>query len=76
MKNIAVVVAGTGQIKDLAIKPGTTAKEILTTVGISDGTLSRQNGPSFAADENVYEAVTDGQKLFASATADVGGKVL
>mgnify|MGYP001600195208 CR=1 FL=1 len=73
MKNVAIVIAGSGTIRDLSIKPGTTAKDILSELGLQNGALSKgANDAPFAASDNVYEAVTDGTKLFASDTADVG----
>lgn len=74
MKNIAVVMAGSGgQIRDLTIKPGTTARDILHEVGMENGILSRGgNSAPFAATDNVYTDVENGTKLYASSEADVG----
>jgi len=41
MKKLSVVVAGTGQIKDIEIEPGTTAKDILDQLGLQDYLLSK-----------------------------------
>ncbi len=73
-KNIAVVVAGAqGQeIKDLAIKPGTTARDILKTLGLEWYAISRRDGSIFGPRDNVYEAVENGEKLYASTAAEVG----
>ena len=73
-KNIAIIVAGAqGQeIKDLAIKPGTTTQDILKTFGLERYAISTGSGRLFTPRDNVYEAVEDGEKLYASAEAEVG----
>ncbi|MBM4400569.1 MAG: hypothetical protein FJ045_01310 [Crenarchaeota archaeon] len=73
-KNVAIVVAGAqGQeIKDLAIKPGTTARDILKTLGLERYVISTGEGKLFGPRDNVYEAVENGEKLYASAEAEVG----
>jgi hypothetical protein len=75
MKKIGIVMAGAeGQeIKDVQIKPGTTAREILDAIKLKDGQLSPgANEAMFGANDNVYERVQDGAKLFASTRAEVG----
>ncbi len=73
MKKLSVVVAGTGQIRDIEIEPGTTSRDILNQLGIPDYLLSKgPNEPFFAAAESVYDKVADGEKIFASTKAEVG----
>jgi len=73
MKRIAVSVVASGQIHDLTINPGTTAREILREIGLEDYDLLRQNeSHPFGLDENVYAIVQDGEKLNARAKVDVG----
>ena len=73
MKKLSVVVAGTGQIKDIEIQPGTTARDILNQLGLPDYLLSKApNDPFFAANESIYDKVGDGEKIFASTKAEVG----
>ena len=73
MKNLAIVIAGTGNIKDVKIQPGTTAGDVLQQLGLADYLLSKgPNEPFFAAAESIYDKVTNGEKLFASTKADVG----
>jgi len=74
MKSITVVVAATNQVNELAIKPGTTAKEILQQMNLPDSyvlTSGRGQEP-WGADENVYAAVVDGAKVYASTPVEVG----
>ena len=73
MRKLSVVVAGSGQIHDVEIQPGTTAGDILHQLNLSDYLLSKgTNEPFFAAAESVYDKVKDGEKIFASTKADVG----
>jgi len=73
MKKLSVVVAGTGQIRDVEIQPGTTAGDILHQLTLPDYLLSKgPNEPFFAAAESVYDKVKDGEKIFASTKAEVG----
>lgn len=73
-KNITVIKAESGQLHDLAIAPGTTARDILTQVGLGNRyVLSNGRGQEpFGDDENVFEAVANGTKLYASTPVEVG----
>jgi hypothetical protein len=73
MKKLSVVVAGTGQIRDVEIQPGTTTGDILHQLNLPDYLLSKGPGePFFAATESVYDKVRDGEKVFTSTKAEVG----
>ena len=73
MKKLSVVVAGTGQIRDIEIQPGTTAGDVLHQLNLPDYLLTKgPDDPFFAAAESIYDKVRDGEKLFASTKADVG----
>ena len=73
MKRLSVVVAGTGQIRDVQIEPGTTAGDILGQLNLRDYLLSKgPNDPFFANAETIYDKVKDGEKIFASTKAEVG----
>lgn len=73
MKRLSVVVAGTGQIRDIEIQPGTTAGDVLTQLNLRDYLLSKgPNEPFLASGESVYDKVSDGEKIFASTKAEVG----
>lgn len=55
MKKLSVVVAGTGQIRDVEIQPGTRAGDILHQLNLPDYLLSKgPNEPFFAAAESVF----------------------
>ncbi len=75
MKNVVVIVAGSGQHHDLSIEAGTTARDILQQIGLQGFVLTKDGDhKSFGEDESVYEAITDGQKLYAASITDVGRK--
>ena len=77
MKRLSVVVAGTGQIRDIEIQSGTTAGDVLNQLGLKDYLLSKgPNDPFFAVAESVYDKVKDGEKIFASTKAEVGEPAL
>lgn len=73
MKRLSVVIAGTGQIRDVEIESGTTAGDILRQLSLPDYLLSKgPNEPFLANAESVYDKVNDGEKVFASTKAEVG----
>jgi hypothetical protein len=73
MKRLSVVIAGTGQIRDVEIQPGTTAGDVLQQLNIRDYLLTKgPNEPFLANAESVYDKVNDGEKIFASTKAEVG----
>jgi hypothetical protein len=73
MKKLSVVIAGSGQIRDIEIEPGTTAKEILDQLNLKGYLLNKgPNEPFFANTESIYDKVNDGEKIFASTKAEVG----
>lgn len=73
MKKLSVVIAGSGQIRDIQIPPGATAKDILDQLALKDYLLSKgPNEPFFANADSVYDKVQDGEKIFASTKAEVG----
>ncbi len=73
MKKLSVVVAGTGQIRDVEIQAGTSAGDVLRQLNLNDYLLSKgPNEPFLAAAETIYDKVKDGEKVFASTKAEVG----
>jgi hypothetical protein len=73
MKNLSVVVAGSGKIRDVKIEPGTTAGDVLHELDLPDYLLSKgPNEPFFAAAESIYDKVANGEKIFVSTKAEVG----
>lgn len=73
MKRASVVVAGTGQIRDIRIEPGTSVGDVLQQLALPDYLLSKgPNEPFLANADNLYTAVHDGEKIYASTKAEVG----
>ena len=73
MKKLSVGVAGTGQIHDVEIQPGTTAGDVLNQLNLQEYLISKgPNDPFFAATESIYDKVKGGEKIFASTKAEVG----
>jgi hypothetical protein len=75
-KDLTVAIAASGELKDITIEPGTTAEDILRTLGLQGYVLSRDGSSStfFQPRENIYPLVEDGQKLWASTDPRVGGE--
>jgi hypothetical protein len=71
MKNITIVPATGGAYSDISIAPGTTPRDVKRQLGLADNfVLTRGWGSEPIPDqENLYESITDGSKLFA--TTDV-----
>lgn len=72
-KRITVVKAESGEYTDLTISIGTTAREILNEVGLAQShkLSAGENKSPFEDEDNVYSAVEDGTKLFATAPINV-----
>ena len=74
MKNIIIADAASGSHTQVTIHPGTTAGDVLQQSGFSlEFALSRnREGESIPMDENLYESVPDGAKVWASTLVDFG----
>lgn len=77
-KQLAVKVAGTDEIYDMEVEPGTTPHEILNAPDIglgNDYDLSPGGGQEiFGQNQNIYPEVEDGQKLIATTNPSGGQK--
>lgn len=73
MKNITIVVAGTEgkqEYRDVQLLPGVKARDVLAKLGLNGFQLTRPDGGAFGFNDDLYEAVADNQKLYAT-KADV-----
>lgn len=73
MKKIIVAVAGTEgkrEYKDVQILPGTKSRDVLAKLGLNGFQLSKPEGGAFGFNDDLYQAVADGQKVYAT-KADV-----
>ncbi len=73
-KQITVIPATGGAYSDLTIAPGTTPRDIKKQLGLATNfVLTRGRGTEpIADDENLYESVTDGTKLYATTDVEWG----
>lgn len=76
MKNCIVVISGAppgDNVKEIELQPGSTAQDALRAMGLDSYVLSREgSGHAFAAEEDLFAQVEDGQKLRATPVAEVG----
>lgn len=73
MKQIIISVAGTDgsrEYKDVQILPGTKPRDVLAQLDLNGFQLNKADGGAFGFNDDLYQAVSDGQKVFVS-KADV-----
>jgi hypothetical protein len=69
MKQIIISVAGTDgsrEYKDVQILPGTKPRDVLAQLNLTGFQLNRPEGGAFGFNDDLYQAVSDGQKVFAT----------
>jgi hypothetical protein len=69
MKRVIISIAGTegkNEYKDVQLLPGTRPRDVLSKLGLNGFQLSRPEGGAFNHSDDLYEAVADGQKIFAT----------
>jgi hypothetical protein len=69
MKNIIISVAGTDgkkEYKDVQLLPGTRPRDVLSKLGLNGFQLTRPEGGAFGHSDDLYAAVAEGQKVFAT----------
>jgi len=72
MKKITIKVAGReGMPQDIGINPGTTPRDICRQLNLIDYKLSKDSQVIDDA-ENIYQLVSDGDKIFATTNCEVG----
>lgn len=70
-KNIIISIAGTDgkrEFKDVQILPATKPRDVLSKLNLNGFQLSRPEGGAFDFNDDLYQAVADGQKVFATPT--------
>lgn len=73
MKKILIQIAGDEgkkEYRDVQILPGTKALDVLNKLGLNGFQLAKPDGGAFGFNDNLYDEVGDGQKLYAT-KADV-----
>lgn len=74
-KTITISMAGTDgkDARDVELPPGTKSRDVLSQLNLVGFQLEKPGGGFFERNDDIYEAVTDGQKLFASKGDVVAG---
>ncbi len=78
MKQIIISVAGTDgtrEYKDVQLLPGTKPRDVLAQLNLNGFQLNKAEGGAFGFNDDLYQAVADGQKIFAT-KSDVEAGVL
>lgn len=78
MKNIIISVAGTDgkrEFKDVQILPGTKPRDVVSKLNLNGFQLSRPEGGAFGFNDDLYQSVADGQKVFATKADVEAGQV-
>jgi hypothetical protein len=73
MKNIIIAVAGTDgkrEYTDVQILPGTKPRDVLAKLNLNGFQLSRPDGGAYGFNDDLFQSVAEGQKVFAT-KADV-----
>ncbi len=65
-KQISIVVAASGDIKDIALSPGASVSEVLAEADLQGYQLSRKGGELLAPDADLYAVAMDSEKLYAT----------
>jgi hypothetical protein len=67
-KRIIIGIAGSDgrEFKDVAILPNTRAIDVLNHLNLRGFQLAKPEGGMFAHNDNLYDAVSDGQKIYAA----------
>jgi hypothetical protein len=71
-KEVLVSIAGAEGKKEQPVRllPGTKARDVLNKLGLNGFQLNKPEGGAFGMNDDAYQAVSSGQKLFAT-KADV-----
>lgn len=67
-KTITIGVAGTNgkkEYRDVQLVPGTKVRDVLDQLGLQGFALQRPGEGLFQRNDNLFDAVADGQKLYA-----------
>lgn len=73
MKNVTIAVAGSGgrkEFQDVSLMPGSRPRDVLAQLNLTGYQLTKPEGGAFGFGDDLYSAVADGQKIYAT-KADV-----
>ena len=77
MSDITIVVAGTEGQKEYEVQilPATKPRDVLDKLGLNGFQLDKPEGGAFGRNDDLYQAVSEGQKVYASkADVTAGGQ--
>jgi len=77
MKRITISVAGTDgkrEHTDVELMPGIKPRDVLAKLNLDGFQLSKPEGGAFDFNDDLYQAVSDGQKVFATKSDVVAGE--
>lgn len=75
-KKITISIAGAEgkqDYKDVKLLPGTKVRDVLRELGLNGMQIGRPEGGAFDFNESLYDAVADGQKVYATKSNVVAG---
>jgi hypothetical protein len=75
-KRLIIGIAGSDgkEFRDVAILPNTRAIDVLNQLKLRGFQLAKPEGGMFAYNDNLYDLVSDGQKLYAAKTDVEAGR--
>jgi hypothetical protein len=76
MKQVIISVAGTDgsrEFKDVQLMPGSKPRDVLAGLKLDGFQLSKPEGGAFGFNDDLYQAVSDGQKVFATKSDVIAG---
>jgi hypothetical protein len=65
-KQISIVIAASGEVKDVAVSPGATVEDIKSETGLKGYQISRKGGEPLSSNADIFVEVADGEKLYAT----------
>jgi hypothetical protein len=65
-KKISIVVAASGEVKDVAISPGATVREVMQEADLQGYQLSRKGGVALEPDTDLFESANSTEKFYAT----------
>jgi hypothetical protein len=75
-KQISIVVAASGEIKDIAVTEGATVGEVMKEANLVGYQLTRKGGELLTSETDIYSTATDLEKFYATpedVSVGVGG---
>jgi hypothetical protein len=65
-KQVSIVVAASGEIKDIALSEGATVSDVLSEIGLVGYQLSRKGGELMESAVDLFSEATDLEKFYAT----------